>query len=113
MNEKNGIKLCQASVTDGDWAEILPETVKALKTYLKSNQFVVLTSEEQPEVLVKSVIDSFNADQVLDVDNGCRLELGTYSGIPTALINTDLEAVYFASAYEATVMSILKIQDLF
>ena len=108
MERENVIRLCHASVTDGDWSEIMPETVKALEEYLKADQFVVLISEEHPEELVNSVIDAFDANRTLDVDDGCLLELGTYSGIPAALFNTDLEAVYFASANESAVMSILK-----
>ena len=108
MEKETVIRLCHASVSDGDWMEVLPETVKAIKEYLKTNQFVVLTSEEQPSELVNSVINAFNADRTMDVDNGCMLGLGTYSGIPAAVFNTDLEAVYFASTKESAVISILK-----
>ena len=44
-----GISLCYASANDGDWAEVLPETVKALQEHLGTQKFAVLTGEEQPE----------------------------------------------------------------
>ena len=108
MEKETVIRLYHASVSDGDWMEVLPETVKALKEYLETNQFVVLTSEEQPEKLVASVLDAFISNQTLDVDDGSMLELGTYFGIPTALFNSDLEAVYFASTDEFAVVNILE-----
>ena len=111
MEKENVIRLCHVSADDGDWMDVLPETVKALEEHLKTDQFAVFTSEEQPAELVDSVNDAFNADRMLDVDDGCLLELGPYSGIPATVFNTDLEAVYFASTDESAVMSLLK--DMF
>jgi len=54
-----GISLCYASANDGDWAEVLPETVKALQEHLGTQKFAVLTGEEQPERWLSEVVDSF------------------------------------------------------
>jgi hypothetical protein len=46
------ISLTHAAANDGDWAELVPETANTLKAYLRTGQFLVLTTEEHPEALV-------------------------------------------------------------
>jgi len=52
-----GISLCYAAADDGDWAGVLPETVKLLQEHLGTQQFAVLTGEEQPERWLREVVD--------------------------------------------------------
>jgi len=102
-----GIGLCHASADDGDWAEVLPETVKALQEHLGTQQFAVLTGEEQPERWLSEVVDAFQTDKSHDLDDGCHVELGDYKGIPAVLFNDDLTAVYFARTDEPRVLEAL------
>ncbi len=108
MKKKNKILLCQASANDGDWSEVVPETVRVLQEYLKTDQFAVLTSEEQPFELVNAVVDTFKADKVLDVDDGYILELGKYLGIPAAVFSNGLEAIYFALSDQPSILRALE-----
>lgn len=108
MKKKNAMQLCRASVNDEEWLEIVPETVKILQEYLKTDQFAVLTSEELPFELVNFVVEGFSADQTLEVDDGYMLELGKYSRIPAAIFSHELEAMYFALSDEPLVLKILE-----
>ena len=103
----NGIELCHATVDDGDWAEVVPETVHMLQTYLKTDRFVVLVDESLPEGTVAWIFDAFENAEGHTVDEGCLLELGHYQGIPAALFNDDLTSLYFAQSDEQKVMDVL------
>ena len=78
--QTNGIELCHAAADDGDWAEVVPETLHLLKAYLKTDQFVVLVDESLPEDVVAWIFDAFETGEGHTVDEGCLLELGPLSG---------------------------------
>ena len=105
--QTNGIELCHAAADDGDWAEVVPETVHMLQTYLNTDLFVVLVDESLPEDTVAGIFDAFETGEGHTVDEGCLLELGYYRGIRAALFNDDLTSLYFAQSDEQKVIEVL------
>lgn len=70
----NAIELCHIATDDGDWAEVIPETVYMLRKFQEMEQFTVLTGEEQPAALAQqSMIDAFESTEVFIADDGYRL----------------------------------------
>ena len=88
--EEHAIHLSHASADDGDWAEVAPETVHLLTTHLKTDQFLVLTSEEHPLEIISMVTDALTTDRTEEAD-GYTLELGHLHGIPAVQLSDDVQ----------------------
>jgi hypothetical protein len=90
----------------------VPETVNTIKTYLRTDQFVVLTTEDHPGTLVRAVADAFKPEQTKDTDDGYFLELGHFDGIPAVQISDEVISIYFSAADEDRLLKRLKWQEL-
>lgn len=112
IDDDDMINLTHAAANDGDWAELVPATVNTLKAYLKTDQFVVLTTEEHPEALVKAVTNAFKPERTEDTSDGYFLELGHFEGIPAVQISDEVISIYFSAADEHRLLKRLKWQEL-
>ena len=106
------IQLSHADADDGDWAEVVPETVGTLQEYLGTDEFAVVSEEEQPWEVLRILIDNLVVEEKRQVDNGYFLALGRFDSVPAVLFHGGLSAVYVARKDEWAVRDALSMEVL-